>query len=208
LNAQAPISEEAAASVPAYMTVAPAVTALPPPPAAVESGWSFQPTVTPGEAASVSGPVRVGSWRPPIPTTTGPSSASSLTERLPSEADRGAIGRWSEEFVRNQLVREPGRFSVVEWQNENGESGRPYDFRVVDNGVEKYLEVKGTPSASKSECYFSAAEWSLLFAQQDHYAIYRVFEAGEPTAHAEVEENPSKRLYRGELLPQPIVLIL
>ncbi|MGI4742636.1 MAG: sacsin N-terminal ATP-binding-like domain-containing protein [Janthinobacterium lividum] len=208
LDAEAPMIEETTAPVPAYATVAPAVTALPPPPFAVESSWSFQPTVTPGEAASVNGPVGAGSWRPPVSTAMEPPIISNSTERLPSEADRSAIGRWSEEFVRDRLVREPGRFSVVEWQNEKGESGRPYDFRVVDHGVEKYLEVKGTPSASKGECYFSAAEWRLLFAQQEHYAVYRVFEAGQPTARAEVEENPSKRLHRGELLPQPIVLIL
>ena len=139
---------------------------------------------------------------------TSPTETVGPVSRLANEADRIAIGRWCEGFVQQLLAREPSRFSYVEWVNENGESRLPYDFRVVEHGIEKYIEVKGTPSAGKGEFYFSVAEWQWLFTHKDRYSIYRVFEAGENTVHEVVIANPSEYLLRGELLPVPIVLTL
>lgn len=101
-----------------------------------------------------------------------------------------------------------GCFSSIEWVNENGESRLPYDLRVAENGVDKYIEVKGTPSTEKGEFYFSVAEWQWMFTHKDRYSIYRVFEAGEETAYEVVIENQSEHLLRCELLPVPIVLTL
>ena len=149
-------------------------------------------------------------WRP---TQVGEEAATPLaTERsysqIESDEDRTAIGRWCEVYVNRLLTNEPGRFTQVEWANATGESGKPYDFKVVEHGVEKYIEVKGTPSVDKAEFYFSTSEWRVLFEQQERYSVYRVFEAGKPTARLAVIEYPSAELVKGKLLPTRITLKL
>jgi hypothetical protein len=151
-----------------------------------------------------------GIW---IYTPVGEQPATLLeTERshtlIESEEDRTAIGRWCEVYVNRLLTNEPSRFTHVEWANASGESGKPYDFKVLENGVERYIEVKGTPSVDKAECYFSTSEWKLLFEQQELYSIYRVFEAGKQSARLAVIEHPSAHLIKGELLPRRITLKL
>lgn len=127
---------------------------------------------------------------------------------IESDEDRTAIGRWCEVYVNRLLTNEPSRFTHVEWANAAGESGKPYDFKVLEHGVEKYLEVKGTPSVDKAEFYFSTSEWRVLFEQQERYSIYRVFEAGKPSARLAVIQYPSAQLVKGELLPTRITLKL
>ncbi|RYU84759.1 DUF3883 domain-containing protein [Hymenobacter persicinus] len=210
LDAHTTYDEPEAVPLPVYVDVPPLGAAIRTPfsTPVTESSWSFKPSVTPEEVVLSDQPVGARSWHPaPIVTFTPTEMAASAT-RLASEADRVASGEWSEAFVKRRLTSQSSRFSSIEWVNEHGESRLPYDFRVVENGVEKYIEVKGTPSAEKGEFYYSVAEWKWMFAHKDRYSIYRVFEAGEDTAYEVVIENPSEYLLRGELLPVPIVLTL
>lgn len=144
-------------------------------------------------------------------STSAASSALIAPERsymqLASEEERTRIGRLAEEHVHQLLVDEPARFTHVEWVNQGGESYKPYDFKVMERGVEKYLEVKGTPSPNKDEAYFSAAEWRFLFEQQHQHAIYRVFDVYQ-SPRLVVIEYPSAQLVQGELLPASIPLRL
>jgi hypothetical protein len=127
--------------------------------------------------------------------------------QLASEEERTRIGRLAEEHVYRLLIGEPARFTHVEWANQGGESYKPYDFKVTERGVEKYLEVKGTPSPDKDEAYFSATEWRFLFEKQHQYAIYRVFDVYQ-SPRLVVIEHPSAQLIQGELLPASIPLRL
>lgn len=127
--------------------------------------------------------------------------------QLVSEEERARIGRLAEEYVNRQLASDPARFTHVEWVNQEGESYKPYDFKVMERGVDKYLEVKGTPSSDKDEAYFSGAEWRFMFEQQHQYAIYRVFDVYQ-SPRLVVIEHPSAQLIQGELLPASIPLRL
>ena len=55
-----------------------------------------------------------------------------------------------EEFIYEFLTKNNSKFLSIIWDNKNGESGKPYDFRVFENEKEKFIDVKGTPSGSKN----------------------------------------------------------
>lgn len=197
-----------------YRTPAP-LTASPNVPPPVYTGQPFQ-SVTAVEDVEL-GTATIGTATTTSSTWFSSSTASTddgftPPERtytaLENEEDRMAVGRWAEAYVSRKLVQERERFTHVEWANEFGESYKPYDFKVMENGQEKYIEVKGTPSPDKDEAYFSTSEWRLLFEQQQHYAIYRVFHVFQPAPRLAVIEHPSAQLIQGDLLPAKIALRL
>lgn len=111
---------------------------------------------------------------------------------------RFAIGRWSEEFVFNNLIKW-GNYTEIIWENEVEESGKPFDFKVVENGKEKFIEVKGTPSAKKDLIYLSSNEWNLMFEQKDNYILIRIYNAGKTNVFPEIIENPSQQIEQGSI---------
>ena len=90
--------------------------------------------------------------------------------------------------------------------NQHAESGKPYDFTVVQNGVTRYIEVKGTPSLHKNIIYLSAAEWQWMFAHKENYSLFRVYHAGKEDATYHEIINPSSKILAGELSPNSIEL--
>jgi hypothetical protein len=106
------------------------------------------------------------------------------------------VGRWSEAYV-NKALRQMSQFSKIDWVNENSESGKPYDFIVIENEIQKFIEVKGTPSESKNLIYLSAPEWNLMSEHKENYSFYRVYMAGTINAFFQVYENPSKMITTG-----------
>ncbi|KAA6338403.1 hypothetical protein EZS27_013604 [termite gut metagenome] len=118
---------------------------------------------------------------------------------------REEVGRWSEEFVY-KILSEQNIFSKIEWVNKGGESGLPYDFKVIENGIEKYIDAKGTPSSGKDIVYLSPNEWIFMFDKGEIYSIYRIYDAGKSTARIETIENPSDLLIKGKIFPHPITL--
>jgi hypothetical protein len=108
------------------------------------------------------------------------------------------VGRWSEAYV-NKALREMQHFSKIDWVNEKSETGKPYDFIVTENGIQKFLEVKGTPSESKNLIYLSAPEWNLMSEHKENYSFYRVYKAGTANAFFQVYENPSKMISTGQI---------
>jgi hypothetical protein len=111
---------------------------------------------------------------------------------------RFAIGRWSEEFVFKNLHKW-GNYSEIVWENEIDESGKPYDFKLVDNGITKFIEVKGTPSSKKDLIYLSSNEWNLMFEQKDNYILIRIYNAGNTNVFPEILENPCQQIEQGTI---------
>jgi hypothetical protein len=95
----------------------------------------------------------------------------------------------------------------VIWENKDTESGKPYDFQIIENGIEKFIDVKGTPSEIKDVIYLSPNEWVFMFDKGENYSIYRVYNAGK-SARIEIIENPSSLLQQGKIFPNPITIQL
>ena len=119
---------------------------------------------------------------------------------------REEIGFWSEKFVNEYLTKNKKCYSYILWANQNGETFESYDFRVIENGIEKFIDVKGTTSANKNIVFLSAKEWAFMFNKEENYIIYRVFNAGKLDCRIEIIENPSRLLREGKILPNPIQL--
>lgn len=86
------------------------------------------------------------------------------------------IRQKSELYVYNILKDKYG-YDNVTWNNSENESYMPYDFIVkMPNGINKYIECKGTPK-DKQTFYMTQNEW---FFYQEHkktgiqYEIYRI----------------------------------
>ncbi|MGH0153085.1 UNVERIFIED_CONTAM: hypothetical protein FKN15_023719 [Acipenser sinensis] len=103
--------------------------------------------------------------------------------------DSTAIGEWGERLVYAFLLdwKENGihnRPREIVWNNRNGESGQPCDFKVTfatDDGVlsEVYIEVKATVKVERSFIHLSANELHLALKEKERYHIYRVYNAGD-----------------------------
>lgn len=125
--------------------------------------------------------------------------------KIQSQEVREDVGRWCEEFVNEYMTKQKNNFTEVIWENKEGESGKPYDFKVRENGKEKFIDVKGTPSGIKDLIYLSPNEWVFMFDKGEDYSIYRVYNAGND-ARIEIIENPSGLLQQGKIFPNPITL--
>ena len=121
---------------------------------------------------------------------------------------RDQVGRWCEEFVDKYLRENVSKYSNVLWVNKDGESGKPYDFEVVENGNTKYIDVKGTPSSEKDIAYMSPTEWAFMFENGENYSLYRVYNAGKKSARITVMDNPRNTIEQGGLMPNQIMIRL
>lgn len=131
--------------------------------------------------------------------------AEASYSQIQSEDVREDVGRWCEEFVNSYLTEGDAAISEVFWMNEDQESGKPYDFKVVQNGKEHFIDVKGTPSSVKDVVYLSPNEWKFMLEKKEDYSIYRVYNAGKD-ARIEIIENPADLLQKGVIFPNPITL--
>ncbi|XP_014346046.2 uncharacterized protein LOC102363940 [Latimeria chalumnae] len=104
-------------------------------------------------------------------------------------AGNTAVGEWGERLVGAFLSHwkesgcEPKLHSII-WNNQEGESGLPYDFKVSflsDTGIcsEVLIEVKSTVKSEKHLVQMSANEIDLALNKKDRYQIYRVYNAGD-----------------------------
>lgn len=132
--------------------------------------------------------------------------APSAYAELSNATDRLVVGRWCEELIYNYFIERPAIFSAVNWLNQHGESSRSYDFTVVQDGITRYVEVKGTPSLHKNIVYLSAAEWQCMFTHKENYSLFRVYHAGKESATYHEIINSSFKILAGELSPNSIEL--
>ncbi|MBN9285304.1 MULTISPECIES: DUF3883 domain-containing protein [unclassified Flavobacterium] len=118
------------------------------------------------------------------------------------------IGKWSEEYVNKYLLENSEIFTEITWYNETSESYLPYDFTVKENGIVRYIEVKGTPSLTKEMINLSAEEWKQMFVHGDDYSIFRVYGAGTIKSRLERNDNIRSEIEVGKLLNFPIEIFL
>lgn len=96
-----------------------------------------------------------------------------------------AIGMWGEQLVNSFLCNwrdgvKPGRPTQVLWCNEIGESGQPYDFKLVfGSSSVVYVEVKATVKCDRSFIHLSANELDFALREKERYHIFRVYSAGD-----------------------------
>ncbi|MGL5511016.1 MAG: protein NO VEIN domain-containing protein, partial [Microcoleaceae cyanobacterium] len=96
--------------------------------------------------------------------------------------DQPNIGELGEQFVYDKLVRKFGT-QRVQWMNQETEGKFPYDFKVLEENLEKvlyYIDAKSTKNAeyqSESTLFsITNAQWEFM-KECDNYYIARVFRA-------------------------------
>ncbi len=122
-----------------------------------------------------------------------------------SDLVRSDIGLWSEEFVYGYLCSNCN-YSDIVWENQYEESGKPYDIRFLYNGVEKFIDVKGTPSDTKDLIYISQNEWLFMLNKEDKYSIIRVYGVGQEYPRIVEFENIRELLLTGQIFPHGLQL--
>ena len=96
------------------------------------------------------------------------------------------IGRWGEKLVAEYLEqqKQAGNITDFLWNNNENETGAPYDFVVQiaeEAGVrEDFIEVKSTTSENKEMFEISVQQIKFAEEQRGKFHIYRVFNAGNP----------------------------
>jgi hypothetical protein len=118
------------------------------------------------------------------PFPSGSSTDESVTTNLfpPTSSEADLItGRQGEELVFRFLQwKYPNE--IIEWFNQNGESGRAYDIRRIiktENNREELIEVKTTRSFDQNTFPISIGEVEYLLEYPTNYFIYRVYYADQ-----------------------------
>lgn len=156
----------------------------------ITSSDSFEPEVT--------ADIDIANLKPKRRKLASTNSVEQLQyQEITDDEVRVAIGRWSEKFVFNNLDK--WGFTEIIWENEIEESGKPYDFKAIEKGKEKFIEVKGTPSSKKDLVYLSSSEWNLMTQQNDNYILIRVYNAGKSNVSPVIIENPSQQIEQGSI---------
>jgi hypothetical protein len=124
---------------------------------------------------------------------------------IKSDIARTKIGRWSEHLAYEYLKNETD-FKNIIWVNENEESYLPYDIVAKDNDTEVYIDVKGTPSASKDQVFLSGPEWIFMMEKGENYSLYRVYSVGELDARIEIIGNVRDLVIKGKIIPNKLTL--
>ncbi|SQB46469.1 DUF3883 domain-containing protein [Chryseobacterium jejuense] len=128
--------------------------------------------------------------------------------QVENDQTRIEIGRWAEEYANKYFKENSEIFTSVKWMNENEESFLPYDFEITELGIEKLIEVKGTPSNDNLPVLLSQEEWKVLFATGKDYSIFRVLGAGTENHRMERTDDLKTIISEGRLIDFPIKLYL
>lgn len=126
---------------------------------------------------------------------------------IKSQEVREEVGFWSEKFVHKYLEL-TGKYDQVDWVNQDGESGKPYDIVVSKDGKKHYIDVKGTPSQDKNIIYLSEKEWLFMLDQGEAYSIFRLYGADSAAPEIVEYENVRDSILKGETIPKEIALQL
>ena len=157
-----------------------------------------------------------------------PASGGGGNVRVPRDAAK--IGRWGEETVFRVLkqhycnkykcaiidtehgfrlesslldkrTQKPIRLEVI-WLNKYGESGSSTDFKIIKNGRVRYIDVKTTRAGNQTELFISGNEWALMMESNERYRLFRVYNAGQPSAQIVKLKNPAESIRNGNLVPE------
>jgi len=106
----------------------------------------------------------------------------------------------SEDHGSFRILSSEGSILVeIHWLNHNKEAQHPYDIRVLNDGLEEFIEVKTTSDDQNKWMIVSQNEWDCAETKGEKYSIFRVFNAGSPNAYFELIQNPVK-LWKEEKL--------
>lgn len=110
------------------------------------------------------------------------------------------IKKASERFLYEYLCSTYGE-KKVRWLNENQESGKPYDFELLNSSSEviNQIECKGTPR-EKMTFYLTKNEWEFFLDNKETYQLYRVFNT-EGEMHIKFFQNLFNSIIKKELGP-------
>lgn len=93
---------------------------------------------------------------------------------MTTEADL-VTGRQGEELVF-RILKHTYPADEVNWMNENGESGKPFDIhRKSANQDEEFIEVKTTRAVDQHTFPISIGEVQFFLKHATNYYIYRVY---------------------------------
>ncbi|CAN6204289.1 unnamed protein product [Urochloa humidicola] len=99
-------------------------------------------------------------------------------------------GSLSEAAVHQHFVEQLGP-SNVEWVNQGGESGRPYDIVITRDGVTEYVMVKERTAPGKNGFHtIQPSEWQFLCEKRDSSSIALVSFPSPDEAAIVILRNP------------------
>ncbi|KAF5736629.1 hypothetical protein HS088_TW14G00776 [Tripterygium wilfordii] len=87
---------------------------------------------------------------------------------------------------------------VVNWVNEERESGLPYDIVIEKDNRREYIEVKATKSGRKDWFIISTREWKFAFDAGETFSILHVWLQND-VARVTTFKNPVKLCQQGKL---------
>lgn len=83
------------------------------------------------------------------------------------------IGYQCEQFLNSNFIK--NNWEKIYWLNELNEQSRPYDFEVTVNGINYYIECKGSINNSK-EFFLTKKEWQFYLQNRKNYRLYFISE--------------------------------
>jgi hypothetical protein len=107
-------------------------------------------------------------------------------------------GRLGELVAFKYIIGKVGK-RVVNWVNEDSETGLPYDIVVGEENSKDYIEVKATNSKRKDWFNISTGEWQFAVDKGESYSIAHVVLLGKNVARVSIFKNPVKLCQLGKL---------
>jgi hypothetical protein len=119
-------------------------------------------------------------------------------ETIEDEERNRVIGYQCEKHINSIFLK--NNWEKVDWLNENSEQGKPYDFEVTVNGINYFIECKGSTSNSK-EFFLTKNEWLFYLANRKNYRLYFVSEINSTNPIVHRIEDLLKDMEEGKLIP-------
>lgn len=114
------------------------------------------------------------------------------------EANNRAIGYKCEKYLHSVFLK--NNWEKVNWLNEVSEQSMPYDFEVTVNGINFYIECKGTVTSSK-EFFLTKNEWLFYLKNRKNYRLYFVIGVNSGNTIVHRIEDLLIDMEKGKLIP-------
>jgi hypothetical protein len=89
------------------------------------------------------------------------------------------------------------------WLNQDSDIGIGHDIKIVENGVDKYFEVKSTTTNNEEWLDVSSKQWACAKKYGSHYHILRVYNAGSKNMSIKVISDPYKLTMEERIISKP-----
>lgn len=109
-----------------------------------------------------------------------------------------AIGYKCEKYLHSVFLK--NNWEKVNWLNEVSEQSMPYDFEVTVNGINFYIECKGTVTSSK-EFFLTKNEWLFYLKNRKNYRLYFVIGVNSGNTIVHRIEDLLIDMEKGKLIP-------